>query len=365
MTRRMRPVDLRTDAITRPTPAMLAAAGRVMPTVRTRRGSAARQLESRVAAMVGHEDAVFAPTGSTANLILLMAVRDRGELVVLEAESHLAWTEAASVARVAGLSPMLVEGSGGIVSATMVGDALDDSRLSDHRRTAAVCLETPHNLHGGRVPPPAAMAGVVAAAHSRGVHAHVDGARIVHAMVATGAPLPTLLGGADSATFGFNKGLSCPSGAVLTGRRAVIERARRDLALLGVSNQPMADIAASMCLVALDTMVERLSEDHARARSFAQGMAEVTGFRVDLAGVETNTIMLTVEPPLNAPSVVRSMAAAGLWAWAVDHRRIRAMTHRHVTDLDIEHAIVAVADAVQAGRPRATASIARGSRVQR
>ncbi|HZR97911.1 MAG TPA: GntG family PLP-dependent aldolase [Chloroflexota bacterium] len=335
-------IDLRSDTVTRPTEAMYAAIASapvgddVMgedPTV--------RRLEEVAAARLGKEAGLLLPSGTMANLATLMAHTRRGDEVILEAESHIFYYEAAGMAVAGSLMPRTLRGHHGALDPDEVAAAIrtDDVHFP---RTGLVCLENTHNRAGGTVLSLEQTRAVCAVAHAAGVPVHVDGARIFNAALALGVDAAALVADADSAMFSLSKGLSAPVGSVLVGSAAFIAAARRARKLLG-GGMRQAGILAAAGLVALEQMVDRLAEDHAHARLLAERLAAVPGVAVDLATVQTNIVNFRTQPcGLEAPAFVARLRERGVLAGARDARTIRLVTHRHIGAADVEAAAAAV-----------------------
>jgi threonine aldolase len=335
-------VDLRSDTVTRPTEAMYAAIASapvgddVMgedPTV--------ERLEAAAAARLGKAAGCLLPSGTMANLAALMAHTRRGDEVILEAESHVFYYEAAGMAVAGSLMPRTLRGQQGALDPDEVAAAI---RTEDVHfpRTGLVCLENTHNRAGGTVISVAQTQAVCAVAHAAGVPVHVDGARIFNAALALGVDAAALVADADSAMFSLSKGLSAPVGSVLVGDAAFISAARRARKLLG-GGMRQAGIIAAAGLVALEQMVDRLAEDHLHARLLAERLAATPGIVVDLATVQTNIVNLRTEPSgLDAPTFAARLRERGVLAGARDAWTIRMVTHRHISASDVETAADAV-----------------------
>jgi len=346
-------VDLRSDTVTLPTEEMYAAMATaplgddVMgedPTV--------RRLEELAAARLGKDAGLLVPSGTMANLAALMAHTRRGDEVILEAESHIFYYEAAGMAVAGSLMPRTLRGAAGALDPDEVADAI---RTEDVHfpRTGLVCLENTHNRAGGTVVSLEQTRAVCAVAHAAGVPVHVDGARIFNAALALGVDAATLVADADSVMFSLSKGLSAPVGSVLVGGQAFIAAARRARKLLG-GGMRQAGILAAPGVVALERMVDRLAEDHAHARLLAERLAAVPGIAIDLATVQTNIVNFRTEPSgLEAPTFSAHLRERGVLAGARDRWTIRMVTHRHVTAADVE----AAADAVRAVAASAPAPV--------
>src|SRR5579884_3874202 len=348
-------IDLRSDTVTLPTPAMYAAMAAaplgddVMgedPTV--------QRLEEAAAARLGKEAALFVPTGTMANLAAVLAHTRRGDEVILEAEAHIFYYEAAGLSVAGGLMPRPLRGHQGALDPADVAAAIrpDDVHFP---RTGLVCLENTHNRAGGTVISLEQTRAVCAVAHAAGIPVHIDGARIFNAALALGLDAAALVADADSVMFSLSKGLSAPVGSLIVGRREFIGRARRARKMLG-GGMRQAGVIAAAGLVALEQMVERLAEDHANARRLGERLAALPGVAVDLATVQTNMVRFSVEPSgLEAAEFVARLREHGVLAGARDRWTIRMVTHRHITAADVEAAAAAVravaAEALAAARP--------------
>jgi threonine aldolase len=260
-----------------------------------------RRLQERVARLVGHEAALFLPSGTMCNEIALrLHVRPGGDEVILDRSAHPVNYEAGGPAQVAGAMIRTVEGEGGIFTAEQ--------------------LET--------------IRGVLETARAHDLRAHLDGARLMNAVVVSGVPARDYAGGFDTAWIDFTKGLGAPVGAVLAGSSDLIEEAWRWKQMLGGAFRQSGIVAAG-CLYALEHHVERLAEDHENARVLAEGLAELSGVRLDPASIETNIVIFEVD---DAPGLVRRLADR-VELQAVDVAHVRAVTHLDVTRADIEGAL--------------------------
>jgi threonine aldolase len=320
------PIDLRSDTVTRPTPAMRRAMAEAEtgddaygedPTV--------ARLEQRVAALLGFEAALWTPTGVMANEIAIRVLTRPGQEVLAEERSHVVQFELAGMAVLSGVMPRVVRTADGHIGPEDVRAA---RRPPSYMRSdlGLVVLENTHNFAGGTVAAAALMRDAIAAAHEAGVFVHVDGARLWNASVALGEPLAALVAGADTAMVTLSKGLCAPAGSVLVSTRARIDEARRARKQLGGGMRQVGILAAAG-LVAVDTMVDRLAEDHAHARVIADGLAECRGLRVLPA--PTNIVIAELADR-SASEVVAALARRGVLASAMDARVLRLVTHHDV-----------------------------------
>jgi len=328
-------IDLRSDTVTLPTPAMREAMLRAPlgddvygedPTVRA--------LEERSAGMLGKEAGLLVPSGSQANLIALIAHIRPGDEVIVGENSHCIRYEAGSGAAIAGAQFSVVPGDGRF-TAEDVTARLERETLHNPG-TALVWVEDTHNMGGGRITPLAEMRRIAAVSRDLGLAIHVDGARVFNAAVAEGVPVAEIAAAADSISFCMSKGLGAPVGSVLCGTREFVERARRLRKRLGGAMR-QAGVIAAAGLHALDHHVDRLADDHANARLLAEGLGSAGGIRVDPGVVETNIVMADVDA-MDAPDLVRRCAAAGVLFHPVGERRVRLVTHLDVDARDVARA---------------------------
>jgi threonine aldolase len=333
------PVDLRSDTVTRPTPAMRRAIAEAAvgddvlgddPTV--------IELENRVAALAGKEAALFVPSGTMGNQLAIRCQTEPGDEVLLEADSHIFFYEQGGVAANSGALAHLVRGERGVLDPQAILASLRGE--DDHNaRLALICLENTHNRAGGAIVPLAALRALADTAHAHGLRVHLDGARLWNASAATGVPIRDWAAPVDTLMMCFSKGLGAPVGSILVGEAALIRRARRMRKRWGGGMRQVGILAAA-CLHALDHHVARLPEDHRRARTLADGMARLPGVRV--TPPETNIVFVELEDPAIDPDhVLRSLASRGIRLSRFGPRRLRAITHLDVDDPGIARALEA------------------------
>ena len=324
------PIDLRSDTVTRPTPGMRRAMAEAEvgddvygedPTIRA--------LEDRVAERLGHEAAVFVPSGTQGNQIAIGVQTRPGEEVILEESSHPFHYENGAISALWGAQPRTVAGHRGILTPAQIQAA---SRGQDDHlpRSRLVILENTHNRGGGTVWKPGVFADAVKAARAAGLLVHLDGARLFNAEVAAGVPASTWARLTDSTTVCFSKGLGAPVGSVLAGNKSFVAEARRLRKRLG-GGMRQAGILAAACLYALDHHVARLAEDHENARVLARRLSEIPGVRIELDRVESN--MVYAELPVDAPAFVARLRDAGVRVNSVGSGTIRLVCH-----LDVDRA---------------------------
>jgi len=334
----MKPVDLRSDTVTRPTPEMRKAMAEAEvgddvygedPT--------ANRLEARAAEVLGMEAALFVPSGTMGNAIAIRILTARGDEVLVERRSHVVRYELSGMSVLSGVMPRMVDAPGGHLTPDHVRAAIAP-RAYYKSDVSLVVLENTHNLGGGTVQRVEEVQAVLAAARECGFRVHLDGARIWNAAVALGVPPAALVKGVDTVMSCLSKGLCAPVGSVLASSRERVEEARRARKLLG-GGMRQAGVLAAAGLVALDTLVPRLAEDHAHARLLAEALGHGKGVRV--APVETNIVVATLEGP-TAPEVVAALRQGGVLASAMDARTLRLVTHRDVSREDCERAAAAI-----------------------
>ena len=343
-------IDLRSDTVTQPTPGMRRAlADAIVGDEQKREDPTVNVLQERVAALLGHEAAVFLPTATMANQIALKLHGRPGDVVIAQEHSHVLVYEYGGVAAHAGLVTLGLRGEAGRVSAEDVRRAAAPSTKGADQRATVLSLENTHNNAGGRVWPLDELREVVSTGRELGLAVHLDGARLLNASTALGTPPGEIGALADSVTLCLSKGLGCPLGALLAGSRELIERAWREKHLFGGAMR-QAGIVAAAGVYALDHHVDRLADDHARARRLAHALADA-GIPVDLDRVETNFVQIDLAPlALARAEALTRLAEAGVGLSATIHPTvIRAVTHLDVDDEDVERAAEAIPDALRVG----------------
>ena len=336
-------VDLRSDTVTRPTPAMRRAIAEAVvgddvygddPTV--------IELERRVAALAGKDAALYVPSGTMGNQLAVNAQIRPTDEVLLEAHSHIFLYEQGGIAANSGGLAHVVTGARGVLPVAALTDAIRNE--DDHNaRVSLVCVENTHNREGGAIVPLAALQAMRGEASARGVRVHMDGARLWNAAVATGVPIATWAACADTLMMCFSKGLGAPVGSILTGDGATIRAARRARKRFGGSMRQVGILAAA-CLHALDHHVERLAEDHARARALAAGFASTPG--VTVVTPETNIVFATLPDAAEPPAVIAQLRERGVWMSQYGPHLVRAICHLDVDDAGVAQAVAAFQDVV-------------------
>jgi threonine aldolase len=340
-------IDLRSDTATRPTEGMRAAiAAADVGDEQKREDPTVNALQERAAALLGQEAALFVPTATMANQIALKLHTRPGDVLVAERHAHVVIYEYGGPAAHAGLMIEPIEGRAGRFGVPELEAVTTPSTKVADQRTTLLALENTHNSSGGRCWPLAELRAVTEAARERGLATHLDGARLLNAAVATDVP-PAEIGGLfDTVTLCLSKGLGCPLGALLAGSAETIERAWREKHLFGGAMR-QAGIVAAAGVYALDHHVERLADDHARARRLVEGWYE-TGLPVAPEQVETNFVQLDVAAlGLELDRALALLRDAGVGLSSTIHPGIaRAVTHRDVDEEDIERAIELVPGAL-------------------
>ena len=321
------PVDLRSDTVTRPTPAMRQAIANADvgddvygedPTV--------RRLEERVAEILGCEAALFVPTGTMANQLALRAQTHHGEEVIIGKGAHCWRHESGALAALAGAQTCIVGEDGTFTAADVRAAFKADEPYQAATRVVAV--ENTHNAGGGICWDRAQLAEVVKAAHELGMHTHLDGARIWNAALATNASEKDLAVGFDSVSVCLSKGLGAPAGSCVAGSRALIKACHRYRKMYG-GGMRQAGILAAGGLYALEHHRARLGEDHANAKAFAEALVGKRNLRVDLARVQTNIVMIDLERG-TPQAVIDRARTEGVFLGVGGAQRIRAVTHLDV-----------------------------------
>jgi threonine aldolase len=347
-------IDLRTDTITQPTPGMRRAiAEAVVGDEQKREDPTVIALEERGAVLLGQEEAVFVPTATMANQIALRTLSQPGDEVVAEGFAHIFQSELGGPTVHSGLVMKSLWTEDGRFTVEQVRDAVNPRDDLHAAQTRLLCLENTHNGGGGRVWPLVQVQEVVAEARAHGLSVHLDGARLMNAVVASGTAASDYGREFDTVTLCLSKGLGCPLGALVAGSRERMAKARRFKHLFGGAMR-QAGIVAAAGLYALDHHVDRLADDHANARRLAEGLAEA-GLPVDVEQVETNFVLLDAGAlGLGADeAVARARAAGVLMSFASRRDVLRAVTHLDVSAEDVERAVELIPGALTGARQTA------------
>ncbi len=342
-------IDLRSDTVTKPTPEMREAMAKAEvgddvyeddPTV--------NRLQEIAAGMLGKEAALFVPSGTMGNLLALLTHCQRGEEVIVGDQSHIYLNEAGGMAALGGIQPCLVKNQGDGTLA--LDDILASIRTEDvhHPITRLICLENTQNICGG-VPLTAAYTRAVGdLAHSHNLRLHLDGARIFNSAIAQNMSAKDLAAPADSVMFCLSKGLCSPIGSILVGTRAFIKRAKHFRKMLGGGMRQVGIIAAAG-IYSLENMIERLDDDHVRARKLADGLKQVNGLVVDAGSPSTNMVYLNLsdDVSLNAEQISVEMGKRGVVIGPENEKRFRLVTHYWIDDSAVDKTVLAFREALQ------------------
>ncbi len=343
-------IDLRSDTVTLPTPAMREAMYRAEvgddvygedPTI--------NRLQELAAERTGKEAALFVPTGTMGNAIATLTHTGRGQAVIVGDESHIYHYEVGGPSTLGG-SPMWVvpNNTDGTLDLAKVQAGIADESDEHVAATALLCLENTHNRCGGRVLSVEQMRSAAHLAHKHGVAVHVDGARIFNAAVALRTPVSTLVQDVDSVMFCLSKGLCAPVGSMVVGNKEFIRRAHRMRKLLG-GGMRQAGVIAAAGIVALEQMVERLEEDHEHAKQFAHGLADYPQITIDADSVVTDIVMFGLRNPQDQPATLDEteeflsrVQQCGVLMGHMGGGKIRAVTHYGIEQEHITTALTEI-----------------------
>lgn len=331
-------IDLRSDTVTRPTPGMRRAiADAEVGDDMTGDDPTVNRLEARICELLGKPAAVYACSGTQSNQMGVRAHCQSGDELLIEETGHIANWEAGGAAVLSGVSVRTVKGRGGLIDVPdLEGKVRPDNQ--HYCVTRLVCIENTTNHGGGRVYPLEQVRRVSRWAHDHGLKVHADGARLFNACIAGGYSPQEFAREVDSISLCFSKGLGCPMGSILVGDEDLIRKARRARKLFGGALR-QAGMMAAAALYALEHHVERLAEDHANARYFAELLAEIPGVMLDPASVETNLVFLEIAPECGPANVISArLRERQVNVYATGGQRIRACTHLDVSREDLQQA---------------------------
>ena len=345
----MRVIDLRSDTVTQPTDEMrrAMAEAEVGDDVYGEDPSINR-LQERAAEILGKEAGLFTASGTMSNLIAALTYCHRGDEIIMGDQAHMFWNESAGAAALAGAQTRLVPNdSQGRIDPKDVEAAIRPSTNIHFPPTTLVCLENTHNRCSGMVLTPEDTSKVAEVAHAAGASVHLDGARIFNAAVALEVPAEELVKDVDDVSFCLSKGLSCPVGSVLCGSREFIEQARKWRKMVG-GGMRQAGVLAAAGLVAMDTMIDRLADDHANARRLASGLANIDGLSVDPDSIQTNIVIFEVNPTVaTVQEFIGGLDREGVKVGSPGPRLIRMVTHRQIGNDDVDEALTVVSKEVK------------------
>ena len=332
-------IDLRSDTVTKPTPAMRKAMAEAEvgddvfgedPTVNA--------LQANVAKILGKEASIFVPSGTMGNQLAIKSHTQPGDEVIIEATSHPYNFEGGASAALSGIQFYCLKGVRGILDASQFEEAI---RPDDHHFpvTKLICLENTHNRGGGSIYPIERIAEISRLARSKGLFVHLDGARIWNASVASGIKPQEYARWADSVSVCLSKGLGAPIGSLVAGTKAFIDRVHRFRKMFG-GGMRQAGIIAAAGIYALDHHIERLKEDHRNAKRLALGLNEIQGVSINPEHVETNIVIFDIaEMGMTAAQVRDEMKRKGVLIHPFGKTLIRLVTHLDVSKDDMEVAL--------------------------
>ena len=340
-------IDLRSDTVTKPTAAMREAmfAAEVGDDVFGEDPSIAK-LESVAAERTGKEAALFVSSGTMANLVSLLSQTEAGDELLVGDRAHIVRAEAGGVSRLGGvLATTLPNQPDGGFDPSLIPAAVRPDDMHQPR-TTLLALENTHNFCGGTVLTLERTQEIADTAHELGLRVHLDGARMFNAAIASGHSVAELAAPADSVAFCLSKGLGAPVGSLICGDEQFIHQARRTRKLVG-GGMRQAGILAAAGLVALEQMVDRLSDDHANARKLARGLAEL-GFAISPESVQTNIVIVpldTSDDPAPSPKLQAQLKSLGVLVTTPDRTKIRLVTHADLSSDDCDEALRRMAEA--------------------
>ena len=329
-------IDLRSDTVTKPTPEMRRAIAEAEvgddvyfedPTV--------ERLQEKAAEMLGFEASLFMPSGTMANQVAIKLHTEPGQEVIVEAKGHIFNFEMATMAAVSGVLARPVVGEDGFLTARLVEEHIS-APIYYLAQTGLVSLENTHNLGGGRIHPQKQVSEILALCRKREIPVHLDGARLFNAAVASGMSAKQLTTGFDSVMFCLSKGLGAPIGSMLCGSRELIERAYVVRRIFGGGMRQVGIIAAAG-LYALEHHIDRLADDHARARKLAEVLSQLPFVTIDPKRVDTNILVLELSAKkIDAHAFVERLKGRGVLCSAFSKCLVRMVTHLDFDDEDLE-----------------------------
>jgi threonine aldolase len=342
-------IDLRSDTVTKPSPAMRRAMAEAEvgddvyledPTV--------NRLQDRAAEIFGREAGLFVPSGSMGNLACIMAHTQHGQEVICEAAGHVYNYEMASMSALGGVLPRLIPTEDGIMTWEQIAPAIREKAYY-RPQTALVALENTHNMAGGTVYPTDVAGEICDRAHEAGLRVHLDGARIFNAAAYLGQTVAEITQKFDSVQFCLSKGLGAPVGSMIVGKREFVERCRVIRKMLG-GGMRQAGVLAAAGIVALEEGPKLLSADHENAQILARGLAKIPGVRLGPAKIQTNIVIFDVsQTALSPATLIDRLGPRGVLGGAIDAARVRLVTHRDVSRADCERAVEIISEALGAG----------------
>ncbi len=335
-------IDLRSDTLTQPTPEMRKAMFNARvgddvfgedPTVNA--------LQEKIARLTGKEAALFVASGTMGNQVSINAHTQPGNEIIVEANSHIFNYECGSPALLSGVQVMPLPGFRGSFTVGQVEETIRPENVH-HPKTALICIENTHNRAGGTIFPYQDIEQISLLAREQNLKMHLDGARLWNASIATGIPISEYARHFDSVSLCFSKGLGAPVGSIIAGSQEFIDRARYYRKAYG-GGMRQAGILAAAAIYAMDHHFERLSEDHRRAKKLGEFIATLPDVELDLETVQTNIIIFDIRKRgVDGQKFVDLLASEGVRMITFARTKIRAVTHLHISDTDIEQTIAAL-----------------------
>ena len=344
-------VDLRSDTVTRPSDEMrrAMAAAEVGDDVYGEDPTVNR-LQKRAAEIFGKEAALFVPTGCMGNLIAIKIWTHHGNEVICEERSHVNLYELASMSAIAGCMPRAVYGTDEGIMTWQQAEAAIRPKIYYDSQTALICLENSSNMWGGTVYPTERVDEICENAHALGLKVHLDGARVFNAAAALNQPVARMTKNVDSVMFCLSKGLGAPVGSMIAGSKEFIERARIYRKMFGGGMRQVGVLAAAG-LVALENSPQRLHEDHVNAKRLAEGLAQLSGVKINPDRVRTNIVIFDCTGTgMNAVEFCDALHARGVWAQDTGPYLVRLVTHWNVNREAIKRALVEIQAVVRKKR---------------
>ena len=337
-------IDLRSDTVTQPTEGMLDAMSKAVvgddvlgddPTV--------IELQNKAAKILGKEAGLYVPSGTMSNIVATRTHTSPGDEIVTEAHSHVYRYEGGAFAALSGCSVALVDGENGIMTPEQVSNSIRkaEGSLSHYPNGSLVCVENTAQGGGGTVYSQETLDEICKAAREKDCKLHMDGARLFNAVAASGTDPARMVRDFDTISICLSKGLGAPVGSVLVGSKDDLAQAHRWRKMFG-GGMRQAGTIASAGIYALENNIERLSEDHRRARIFAEAVSEMPNFSINVENVQSNIVFIGVGKG-NTESTIEQLSTYGVDILSTDDSTIRAVFHLHITDEDLEKAIEAFA----------------------
>ena len=337
-------IDLRSDTVTLPTREMLEAIRQAElgddvfeedPTV--------NRLEDLAAKKMDKQSALLVTSGTQANLISLMANTNHGEQVILEAQSHIYWYEVGGISSIAGLFPKIVKSQAGAPKPEAIQAAITPKDIH-FPKSSLICLENTHNRHGGTVITPKQIQSISKIAKTNKLKLYMDGARIFNAAVALEVDVKQLTKHVDNLMFCLSKSLSCPIGSIIVGSEEFISKARKIRKVLG-GGMRQAGIIAAPGIIALETMVDRLKDDHNNAKHLAKQISTIPGISIDQNLVQTNIVMFSITNlGITDEKFISKLEKENILALTLGKNKVRMVTHRGIKKEHIEKTVNIIAN---------------------